>query len=322
MSDAADTINQIIDNAIALAGEQTQAATEAAENLIDQSAGFYLPPPNSDTGFAVEAVEPDIPIVGDSLSTYEAQLASIIAMLSDQLAGFFNDYYPLQSDAFDDATNWLIDEITNGGTGINADVENALWQRARDRLIADGRSVEAQIAVGYSAKGYSMVAGAMLVKMDEARFERARNSGVASVEISAKQFDTEVESVKFAVAEALKSRGMAMQAAADYIRAIASAPASAVNAAELDTGAQAKMMAAAASWYGVRLDRDKIVLSSKLAEMGSRDDVYKHRRTNATQNSQVDVQALAAAADVFAKSAQAALTSLTTVVGNSVSSFA
>ena len=62
-------------------------------------------------------------------------------------------------------------------------------------------------------------------------------------------------------------------------------------------------------------------LSSKLAEMNSVDDIYKHRRDNATRNDQVDVQALAAAADVFAKTAQAALMSLNSVVSATTNAF-
>jgi len=81
-------------------------------------------------------------------------------------------------------------------------------------------------------------------------------------------------------------------------------------------------MAAAASFYGVRLDRDKIVLTSKLAEMESRDTIYRHRRDNATQNDQVKVQALAAAADVFARTASAALSSLNSIVSSATNAFA
>ena len=321
MPTAAETIDAIIANAILIANTQTTAASDAAEDLINANAGFYLTPPDSATGFAVTAVEPEIPDVADSTINYDAQLDKIIQILTDQLAGFFATYYPLASDAFDEATSWLVNVITNGGTGVNAEVEAQLWQRARENIIADGRRVGNQIVTGFAAKGYMRIAGATTRLLERSLYEQAGRTGEASTTIAAKQFDVEVETVKFAVGKALESRSMAMQAAADYIRAVATAPASAVNVAGINTDAQAKMMAAAATWYGARLDRDKIVLNSKLAEMESRDEIYKHRRSNATANSQVDVQALTAAAEVYAKAAQAALASLNSVVSSSVNAF-
>jgi hypothetical protein len=314
MPDPIQIIETIIANAIDTANEHTDNADAAAEKLIRKSAGFYLDPPDSSARFAVEAVEPDIPEVTDGLITYEAQLDKVVALLSSQLAGFFAQYYPLESDAFDEATNWLVNTITNGGTGINKSVEDQLWQRARDRVIADGRRVENQIIVGYAAKGMMMPPGAMLKKIEESRVAQLMANGETSTGIAAKQAEIEIETIKFAVGKAIDSRQMAMSAAADYIRAIASAPDSAIRTVNLTDEARARMMSAAASWYGARLDRDKIVLSSKLAELDSRYRVYEHRRNNATQNDEVKVRALGSAADVYARTASAALSSLNSIV--------
>ena len=322
MPTAAETIDAIIANAILIANTQTEAASEAAEDLIRSNAGFYLTPPDSATGFTVTAIEPDIPDVADSTINYDAQLDKIIQILTDQLAGFFATYYPLASDAFDEATSWLINVITNGGTGVNAEVEAQLWQRARENIIADGRRVGNQIVTGFAAKGIMLPAGAMLQQINEARFNSLGETGKASTSKAVEQLRTEIETIKFAVEQALKSRFAAMQAAADYIRAVATAPASAVDVASINSDAQAKMVSAYSNLYNVRLERDRIVLNSKLAEMGSRDDIYKHRRTNATANSQVDVQALSAAADTLARTASAALASLNSIVSSSVNAFA
>lgn len=321
MSDPSAFIDNIISNALATADAQTVSATNAAQDLISQSAGFYLAPPSSAAGFSVEAVEPEIPTAADSTLSYEANLDRLITLLSGQLANFFNTYYPLASDAFDEATNWLVNTITNGGTGINAAVEDATWQRDRERIIADGRRVHATISTGFAAKGYSLVPGAMLDEVKRSLFEQAANTGIASTSRAAKQIEVEIETIKFAIGKAIDSRTMAMNAAADYIRAISSSPDTAARVAALQTDVQAKMMTAASSWYSTRLDRDKIVLSSKLAEMGSRDDIYKHRRDNATRNSQVDVQALAAAAEVFGRTASAALSSLNSIVSTATNAF-
>jgi len=322
MSEPSAFIDSIITNALATADTYTTEASDAANDLISVNAGFYLTPPTSDAGFSVDAIEPAIPTAADSTIVYETELAKLIALLSNELAGFFNTYYPLASDAFDEATTWLVNTITNGGTGINASIEDQAWQRGRERLVADGRRVESQISTGYAAKGYFFPSGSMLKKIEQSRYEQAANSGIASTSIATKQLEIEIETIKFAIGKALESRSMAMQAAADYIRAVATAPASAVRVSELNTDVQAKMMSAAANWYGTRLERDKIVLSSKLAEMESRDAIYKHRRENATQNDEVKVRALASAADVFARTASAALSSLNSIVSSATNAFA
>ncbi|HAR39196.1 MAG TPA: hypothetical protein DCS09_11825, partial [Porphyromonadaceae bacterium] len=159
MSDPSVFIDNIIGNAIATANTYSEQAGDAANDLIAVNAGFYVAPPSSSPGFSVEAVEPDIPEVADSTLTYEAQLDKLIALLSGQLANFFATYYPLQSDAFDEATAWMVNTITNGGTGINAGIEDQVWQRDRDRRTAEGRSLKAGIAVGYAAKGHFLYQG-------------------------------------------------------------------------------------------------------------------------------------------------------------------
>lgn len=322
MADAVETINTIIANAIETANNSTTAAQTAAEDLIGTNAGFYLTPPSTLSGFTVEAVEPEIPTAADSTYNYEAERDALIALLSAQLANFFTTYYPLASDAFDEATNWLVNTITNGGTGIPAALEDQIVQRARDRIIRDGQRVASGISAGYAARGFSLVQGPMVYDLNQASFEQTGKLGEASTAMAMKQAEIAIETIKFAIGKAIDSRIAAMNAAVDYIRALSVAPDAASRIAALNTDIRAKMMSAAADWYRARQSRDQMILQSKLAELTAGIDVYKHRRENATQNSQVDVQALAAAADVFAKTAQAALASLNSVVSSSVNAFA
>ena len=321
MSEATDHIDTIIANAIETADLYTTKAGDSAQDLINASTGFYLDPPPVSSGFSIEAIEPGIPDVADSTLTYEAQLKKMIALLSGQLAGFFATYYPLANDAFDEATAWLVNTITTGDTGINAAIEDQVWQRGRERIIADGRRTEAQIVTGYAAKGHFFPSGSMTRKIEESRMGQAANNGVASTSIAAKQLEIEIETVKFAVGKAIDSRTMAMNAAADYIRAIASTPDAAARVASINTDAKAKMMAAAGDFYRARLSRDEIVLRSKIADTVAGIDVYKHRRDNAVHSKQTHVSALASAAEVFGGAARAALSSLSSVASTGTNAF-
>ena len=307
-------IEQIIANAMLTANEATEESSLAAERIIKERIGFYLDPPPSILGFDVAAIEPEVPEVSDTIVGYEAQLDKIVALLSNQLAGFFNTYYPLSADAYDEANAWILNQITNGGTGVNEQVAAELWQRAREKITREARSIENQITVGYAAKGYSVPPGAMLAKIENARFAGLTTAGEAATTIAAKQFDAEVDMIKFAVGQALEARKMAMAAAADYIRAVASAPDSAVRTYNMKDENRARMINAAADWYRSRLSRDEIVLKSKLAEMEMGYKVYEHRRTNSIQADEVRVNALGKAADVYGRTASAALSSLNSIV--------
>jgi hypothetical protein len=321
MPTAAETINEIIANALVTANTSTESAQIAADDLIRSNAGYYITPPTTSSGFNVEAVEPEIPTVEDSTYNYQAERDALIALLSNQLAEFFATYYPLASDAFDEATNWLVNTITNGGTGIPAALEDQIIQRERDRIIREGQRVSASITSGYAARGFSLVQGPMIYDLNQATFEQAGRIGIATTTVAVKQIEIAIETIKFAIKTTIDSRMAAMQAATDYIRALSVAPDAASKIAALNTDIKAKMMSAAADWYRARQNRDQLILESKLAELNAGIDIYKHRRENATQNSQIDVQALAAAADVFAKTAQAALASLNSVVSQTVSAF-
>lgn len=321
MATPEELINSIIETAMLTASTFTDNVKSAADDLIDVQGGHYFEAPTNLTGFVPTAIEPEIPTVADSILTYEAQLAEIVAMLSREMSKFFKDYYPLESDSFDESTAWLINTITNGGTGINADIEDAVWQRNRERIIADGRRVQNQITVGFTAKGHMMPQGAMNAAIRESLYDQAGKTGDASTAQAAKQLEIEISTIKFAIEESLKSRTMAMGAAADYIKALASAPTNAISVAELTGDAQAKMMSAAATWYSARQGRDDMILKSKLAELDSSVDMYKHKGNKSVDSAGVDASALGAAADAYGKTASAALSSLNSIISTSVNSF-
>lgn len=314
-------IDTIISNAMTTANNATSEAESAASALISSRAGVYITPPASALGFSVDAVEPDVPEIADAKHIYEVERDKIIALLSDELADFFTTYYPLESDASDDATAWIIDVITNGGTGINATIEDQIWQRAREKVLADGRRVEAQITAGYLAKGHFLPQGSMTKKIEEARLAGHGAIGEQATGIATKQAEIEIETVKFAVDKAIQARSLAMAAAADYIRAIASAPGDASRIADLTSGMKARLMSATADMYRARMSRDELILKSKMTELATEFDIYRHRRDSSINSDQVNVQALIAAADVFGKTASAALSSLNTVASQAVSSF-
>lgn len=321
MATAEENIDLIITQALEIANEFTEEAGDAADDLVRESIGGWYELPNTDPQFTVTAVEPDIPEVDDQSYEYRQELAYIIDLLANQLAEFFRLYYPLADDAFDEATAWLINTITNGGTGIPAAIEDQIWQRARERVLTDGLAAEDKIAESFAAKNYSLPAGALAKQILQVRVTNQGAIGEQSTNIAVKQAEIEIENIKFAVTEARECRTMGMNAAADYIRAVASSPAAASNIVDKNSDAQAKMMSAAAQWYRVRLDRDELILKSSLGQISEETDFWTEKRNTHLGADDVKVKALASAADAYARSAAAALTALNTVASTATNSF-
>lgn len=120
MSDPQEFIDNIINNAITTAEDFTSDVSRAANVLIASNGGEYIEPPSTAQDFTIAAKEPTIPTATDTTHIFQAEMARIQQLLTGQIDHFIATYYPLSS-AFDGANGWLVNTITNGGTGLNLD---------------------------------------------------------------------------------------------------------------------------------------------------------------------------------------------------------
>lgn len=311
----------IINNAIATANSQTASADAAARAASTASQGYTtLSPPL--VVFTLAATEPLALEEENSVLTFEAQRDKTIALLSNELAGFFAKYYPLAADAFDEATSWLVNTITNGGTGINAAVEDQIWQRGRDRIVNDGKRVESQALNDFASRGFSLPSGALAARLQEIRFEQLGKTQELSRDTAIEQAKIAIDSLRFAVEQAIDSRMKAMNAAADYIRSLMTGVDASTQVAALNSGAKARMMSATADLYRARLSRDELALKIPVI---NQDITMRAQITNSEgfyRGIDARVAAAGHAAEVHGKAAQAALSSLSAIGSSSASSFA
>lgn len=97
----------------------------------------------------------------------------------------------------------LLDRIQNGGTGINPDVEQAIWDRARNREDQNAIRSENQINVEQAAKGFSRPSGAHLAALDQLAQETQNKNADLSREIAIKQAEMEQQNIQFALQTSL-----------------------------------------------------------------------------------------------------------------------
>lgn len=275
----------------------------------------------AEAAFTITAVEPAVPEVESSTLTFEAQRDRIIALLSTELEGFFAKYYPLAADAFDEATNWLVNSITDGGTGISESVEAQIWQRGRDRVINDGKRAESQVLNDFASRGFSLPSGALAARLQEIRFEQLGKTQELSRDAAIKQADMAVENLRFAVNLAIDSRMKAMQAAADYIRSLMSGTDVAARVAALNSDAKARMMAATADMYRARLTRDELAMRIPLSNQDAALKVQGLNIDGYSKAADTAASAAIAEANAFADGAKAALAAISTIVSSAENSF-
>jgi hypothetical protein len=121
--------------------------------------------------------------------------------------------------------------ITQGGTGINANVENALWQRARAKILGDSERAENEAMSMWANKRFPLPPGVLVGLMNTIGLDTGRKLAEQSRDISIKSFDTEIENVRMSVKLALDQRKIALDAMGDYIKTMMMAPATAKDLA-------------------------------------------------------------------------------------------
>ena len=149
------TVDQIIDRSIAL-GDLKAAQSEAyggqAVNLASGYSNIIKP--------AVENTpridEPNVFIpsraAGADRATVEPTYDRRMAHFTDAYADCIVRYFPLNPALMQAVENWLQSAIA-GGTGIDANVERAIWQRDRDRITNEFQAAADEAVGSWAARG-------------------------------------------------------------------------------------------------------------------------------------------------------------------------
>ena len=246
-----------------------QAKSNTSDSLFQQSltAGGAAPTITAaSTSFTPAVVEPVVNIPqqaeGASVEKFTELSDAVIARLADLFAGYMSTYFP-NGGFFDAAKAWINTAITTGGTGINASVEDQIWQRDRARILDDAAQAEDEAVAGWAARGYPMPPGAAAYQTARMRKETQDKLAQISHDIAVKQFDTEVENVRFAVQQAVDLYTKALGAASDYIKALAIGPNSAMQVVPSITDSQSRLISAAAEYYRARISVEELRLRAQ-----------------------------------------------------------
>lgn len=140
------------------------------------------------------------------------------------------------------------DDLANGGYGIDATDELALWERAKVRELNNADAAIEDVAVQAASRGFILPPGAMLAAQQQAEQTAVNNAAQLSREIALKRADMYVQARQFAIQQGASIEQMLIQ----YVGAKAER---ALNAAKAT-------VEAGVSLYQMRVEKLRALLGS------------------------------------------------------------
>lgn len=241
--------------------------------------------------------EVDIPrrANGTDMNFFTSASRKIVDDLVRNFSDFYSRYIPNDTAALNAAQQWLVDTINNGGTGIPIAVENQIWQRDRARVLTDVARAQEEVFATFSARGFPLPPGAMAHQVHLMQREGLDKIAQASRDVAIEQARIAIENIKFAVEQALNFRLRAIEAASNYLRALALGPEIASRLSLNQADAQARLISAASQFYQSRIsfvemehdfqkhrerqryERDIAVMQNLTQQFGLRNDIISER---------------------------------------------
>jgi hypothetical protein len=306
------------------ASNQASAALASAESAV---AGLYIP--TSTGGF-----DPvDVGVGAVTVPTLPADLADDVkTAFDDAFARLNDDARPLieqyLADFFPDISaalvsgseQWLIDTI-NLGRYVPASVENAIWNRARDREVQDAQRAEQSLIDATAARGFDLPPGALAANIAANQTELSKKLATLERDIAIKDFDIANENTKFAVQQAASLRVSFVGALADFIRLATQQPTQAMDYARTMLTAKTSLYDAAVRLYSAQVNEQEMQTSVALKNRGLElqwaelsDRTYVASRQLQVDAARVKAGAATSAADALSRIAAAALATRNTML--------
>jgi len=186
-------------------------------------------------------------------SAYADATPGTVAMLDgyvDAMLAKFNPRYTEQMAAIENQ----LAKYMQGGTGLNAAAENAIYERARQKNAAEARRVRETAIRDAASMGFTMPTGAMNAAIQNARQAGADNNAASAREIVVMQAEMEQKNLQFAVTTSAGLRTTLLNAALSYYQNLISINGQALDYAKAILSSIIEVYNTAVKAYGVKLD--------------------------------------------------------------------
>jgi|GEM_PF-3218694 len=247
---------------------------------------------------------------GASIEQFNGWWDGMIDKLADQYARYIDRYFPNDCAYLQHAQQWMCDQITKGGSGINPIVERQIWARDRDRITQEYTAQESDILGSFAARGFPMPPGAAMGAVQKTRAEAAAKIAGASRDLAIKQMDMEIENVRFAMDKAIGLYATTMDAARDYMAALAGTSGNVTQLLPSVTDSQSRLISAASGFYQSRIAAQELRLKAAMPNGEWQQQAAMRNLDAQTAASSSKVAAAVEAAKALANQAAAMLNAL------------
>lgn len=149
------------------------------------------------------------------IAQYSTAAPAFIASLNGQVDAWLDTYYP----RFHTQLAAIEDKLTNylaGGTGLDATVENQIYERSRSKQEAEARRTSDAAFDQMAGRGWTVPGASVAAGIRAARQAAADNNAMSAREIVVMQAEYEQKNLQFAVSTSLQLRNAAMSAMLNY----------------------------------------------------------------------------------------------------------
>lgn len=232
---AQDVVETVINNAIA----QANTATQSAETLSQQAQtaaqiifqfGDIPPPKRPDV--TLLPFNPDEDLGSTFQIAFDNAVADFDPDFRGQINNFIDDWFP-SWDACLKATvdPWICSTITTGGVGLPPAIEEALWNRERERELKEISRLQSESINSFADRGWSLPGGLLIDERAKIAEAGADRIAAASRDRAIKDAEIRIDMLKFAVEKGVQMRLGVLDALVSYLNTWLKIPALAIEKA-------------------------------------------------------------------------------------------
>ena len=157
---------------------------------------------------------------------------------------------PYNSEVWDTLLDKVVDGIRNGGTGLDADVEQEIWDRAQRRQQSENEKLFRETEEYFASRGWEIPPGAMAGRLAEVSQEIAKNNTDLNGKIAIEQAELAQKNTQFVIEKGINLETILR----DFFN---NSAARALDAAKTIVGSAIDIYNARVAGYNLKIERYK-----------------------------------------------------------------
>lgn len=239
-------------------GGSNYAAFQAKTDLVTNAGGTgwldtaATPTVSAGTSTGATPTEPAVTIPAtltaeEVIATFDTKQQALWDQLVAGMASFRTSFFPDEAAAYSAAESWLAAAVASP-SGIPAAVQAQMLTDDKDRALAESSRAADAVIARFAASRLPMPPDA-----ESAAVVSIQQAAQGEIAASARKVTIAgIENLKFAVGKLIDLRQVAMGAALDHIKTMATAAPAASQVVGSGYESQSRLISAASSYYGAR----------------------------------------------------------------------